>query len=79
MLKISVNVKIFKVKERDEDKNNKLMSLRINNEKLFKKYQAIWTKVTDLKNTELNPLAVYDTRYVKPKIGYKTQNRYIWW
>ena len=54
------------------------MSLHIDDEKLFERYKAIWTKVTDLKNTELNPLAVYDTRYVKPKIGYKTQNRYIW-
>ena len=54
------------------------MSLHIDDEKLFERYKAIWTKVTDLKNTELNPLAVYDTRYVKPKIGYKTQNRHKW-
>ena len=34
-------VKTFKVKERDRDKNNKLMSFRIDNEKLLEKYKAI--------------------------------------
>ena len=40
MPKISGYVKIFKV----EDKNNKLMSFCIDDEKLLKKYKAIWTK-----------------------------------
>ena len=35
----------FKVK----DKNNKLISFRINDEKLLEKYKAIWTKIEDLK------------------------------
>ena len=45
-------VKTFKVKEGDKDKNNKLMSFRINDEKLLEKYKAIWTKIGNLKNTE---------------------------
>ena len=37
MHKISGYVKKFKVKERDKDKNNKLMSFRIDDEKLLEK------------------------------------------
>ena len=44
--------KTFKVKEG----NNKLMSFRINDEKLLEKYQAIQTKIEDLKNIRLNAL-----------------------
>ena len=43
------------VKEGD----NKLMSFCIDNEKLMEKYKAIWIKVEDLKNIELNALPVY--------------------
>ena len=57
-------VKTFKVKERDKDKSNKLMSFRIEDEKLLEKYKAIWTKIEDLKNIELNTLPVYDGRYI---------------
>ena len=57
-------VKTFKVK----DKNNKLMSFRKNDEKLLEKYKTIWTKIEDLKNTELNALPAYDDRYTKTKI-----------
>ena len=35
MLKISGHVKIFKLKEKDKGKNNKLMSFRIDDEKLL--------------------------------------------
>ena len=35
----------FKVK----DKNNKLISFRISDEKLLEKYKAIWTKIEELK------------------------------
>ena len=42
-------VKRFKVKNGDKDKNNKLMSFRIDDEKLLEKYSAIWIKVEDLK------------------------------
>ena len=43
--KMSQYVKIFEVK----DKNNKLISFHINDEKLLKKYKANWTKIEDLK------------------------------
>ena len=57
-------VKTFK----GEDKVNKLMSFLMDDEKLLKKYKAIWTKTEDLKNIELNALPVYDDRYIKTKI-----------
>ena len=39
---------------------------QIDDEKLFKKYKAIWTE--DLNNIELNVLSVYDDRCIKTKI-----------
>ena len=56
--------KTFKVKEG----KNKLMSFRIDDEKLLEKYKAIWTKIEDLKNIKLNALPVYDGKYIKTKI-----------
>ena len=53
MSKTSNYVKTFKVKDGDKDKNHKLMSFPIDNEKLLEKYNAIWT------NIELNALPVY--------------------
>ena len=50
--KITGYVKTFK------QKNNKLISLRIDNEKLLRKYKTIWTKIEDLKNIELHALTV---------------------
>ena len=44
MSKVSGYVKLFKVKEGD----NKLMSFSIDNEKLLKKYKAIWTEIEKL-------------------------------
>ena len=64
MPKMSGCVKTFKV----EDKNNKLIYYRIDNEKLLEKYKAIWTKSKDFKNIQLNILPVYDGRYIKTKI-----------
>ena len=46
-------VETFKVKDGHRNKNNKLMSFRIDNEKVLEKYKAIWTKIEDLKNIEL--------------------------
>ena len=54
-------MKTFKV----EDKTNKLMSLRIDDEKLLEKYKAIWTRIEDLKNIELDASPVFDNRYIK--------------
>ena len=68
MPKMSGYIETFKIKEGDKDKNNKLMSFRIDDEKLLEKYKAIWTKIEDLKNIELNPLSVSYERYVKTKI-----------
>ena len=64
MSKISGYVTSFKV----EEKINKLMSFRIDDDKLLEKYKAIWTKIEDLKNIKLNALPVYDDRYIKTKI-----------
>ena len=58
-------VKTFKVKDGDKDKNNKLMSFHVNEEKLLEKYKAIWTKIEDLNNIELYALPVDDDRYIK--------------
>ena len=52
-------VKTFKVKKG----NNKLMSFRIDDEKLLYKHKAI----EDLKNIKSNALPAYDDRYIKPK------------
>ena len=41
MLKMSGYVKTFKVYDRDKNKNNKLMSFHIDDEKLLEKYIAI--------------------------------------
>ena len=61
-------VKTFKVEQGDKDKSSELMSFRVDDEKLLEKYKAIWTKVEDLTNIELNALPVYDDRYIKTKI-----------
>ena len=50
MPKMSGYVKTFKVKEG----NNKIMSFRIDDEKLLEKYKAIRIKIEDLKNIKLN-------------------------
>ena len=68
MPKISGYAKTFKVKDKNKDKSNKFMSFRIDDEKLLEKYKAIWAKIEDLKNIELNALAVFDDRYIKTKI-----------
>ena len=48
--KMSRYVKIFKVNDREKDKNKKLMSFCIDDEKLLEKYKAVWTKIEDLKS-----------------------------
>ena len=68
--------KTFKVKDGDKDKNNKLMSFHINDEKLLEKYKTIWTNIKDLKNIELNALPVYEDRYIKTKI--RTYSRKVY-
>ena len=48
---MSRHVKTFKVKDRDKDKNNKLITFRIDDVKLLEMYKAIWTNI-ELKNIE---------------------------
>ena len=57
-------VEKFEVKEGE----NTLMPFPIDDEKLLEKYEAVWTKIEDLKNIESNALPVYDDRYIKTKI-----------
>ena len=45
-----------------------LMSFHIDDDELLEKYEAIWAKVEDFKNMELNALPVYDDRCMKTKI-----------
>ena len=49
MPKMNGYIRTFKVKERDKDKSNKLMSFHTDDEKLLQKYKAIWIKVEDLR------------------------------
>ena len=56
MPKVSGYVKTSKVKEG----NNKLMSFRLNDEKLLEKDKAIWIIIEDLKDVKLNALPVYN-------------------
>ena len=68
MPKISGYGKTLKVNDGDKDENNKLMSSRIDDEKLLEKYKALQTKIEDLKNIKLNVLPIYNRRYIKTKI-----------
>ena len=61
---MSAYVKTFKVKDGDKDKKNKLMSLLVDDEKLFAENETTWTKMEDLKNIDMNALQVYDDRYI---------------
>ena len=51
-------VKAFKIKDGDD----KLMSFCKDDEKLLKKYKAIWTLIENCKIIELNALLVHDDR-----------------
>ena len=65
MSKISGYVKTFKVEDRCRFKNNKLMSFRIDDDKLLQRYKVFWTKNEDSKNIKSNVLSVYDDKYMK--------------
>ena len=47
LLKISGYIDTFKSKGGDKNKNNELMSLSIDDDKLLQKYKTIWTKIED--------------------------------
>ena len=61
--KLSGYLKTFK----GRDKNNKLISLRVDDDMLLEKYKTIWIKIEDFKNIELDALPAYDDRYLKTK------------
>ena len=63
---------IFRDEGGDKNKNNRVMSLHIADDKLLQIYKTIWTKIKDLKNNELDALLVYEGRYKK------SQSRSIW-
>ena len=63
--KMSRYVETFVGKGGDKNKNDKLISLRIDDNELFEKYKTIWTKIEDSKNIELDALAVYDGKCIK--------------
>ena len=65
--KLNGNVKTPKVREGDQDKNNKLMPFSGDDGMLWEKYKTIWTKIEDL-NIELNALLIYDNIYIKTEI-----------
>ena len=48
-------------------KNNKLMSLLRNDDKLLQQHKTIWTNIEDLENIEWNALPVYNNKYIKTK------------
>ena len=52
------------IKANNGNKSNKIMSFDINDDKLLEKYVTIFTKIEDLKTSELNALPVYDNRYI---------------
>ena len=68
LLEMSGYVKTFKVEDGDRDRKDKLMSLCINDDKLFKKYKTVWTKIEVMLNIKLNALLVYDDRYIKTEM-----------
>ena len=53
MPKMSGYFKTCKVKDGDKDKNKKLMSFSIDDEKLLEKHKAIRSKIEHLKRIEL--------------------------
>ena len=54
--KMSWYIKAFKI----EDESSKLISFQIDDEKLFEKYKANWSKIEDLENIELIAWPIYD-------------------
>ena len=47
MPKLSKYSKKFKAEDGDKDRNDKLMSFPINDEKLLEKYKTNWTEIED--------------------------------
>ena len=58
------------INEFNENKNTIIMSLRVNDEQLFKKYNKIWKKVEKLMKIDFENKPFYgdDDKYIKTKI-----------
>ena len=60
------------VNEFNENKNTITMSLRVNDEELFKKYNKIWEKVEKLMRIDFESKPIYgeddDNKYIKTKM-----------
>ena len=58
------------INEFNENKNTITMSLRVNDEQLFKKYNKIWKKVEKLMKIDFESKSTYgyDDKYIKTKI-----------
>ena len=69
MSEMSGHVKTLKVEDRDQIKIKKLMSFSIDDKKLLQKYKAIWTKIKDFQNINLNALSIYDDRHIKKNMN----------
>ena len=51
-----------------KDKNNKLMSFCIDNDKLLERCKTVWTRIKNVEDIKLNALPVYDDRYIKDQV-----------
>ena len=67
LYKLSGYVEMFKAKNVDKDKSNKLILFRTDDEKLLEIFKTIWTNIKDLKKA----LPVNDDRYMKTEIRAK--------
>ena len=58
------------INEFNENKNTIIMSLKVDDEQVFKKYNKIWKKVEKLMRTDFESKLTYDygDRYIKTKI-----------
>ena len=45
-----------------------MISLCIDNDKVFEKYKTMWTKIAEFKKIQLDALPVYNDRHTKTKI-----------
>ena len=50
------------------DKNNKYLSLLVNDKEILKKYNEIWNKIKSLLKKDFNSEPVYNDKYIKTKV-----------
>ena len=59
--------KMLNIKTEIKIRINKLISFRIDDDKIFEIYKAIWNQIKIFQNTQLNTLSVYYDICLKPK------------